>query len=55
MENMKNALPGIACDVKSCAYHAMEDKCTAPSIKVGGACDCTNSSNTECVTFKPCK
>lgn len=53
--NMENkALDGIVCSVSECEYHEPGDKCTASQIKVGGACDCKTSCNTECVTFKPC-
>ena len=51
----KKTLPGIVCNVTDCAYHVMNDKCTAPAIEVGGGKGCCSSCDTECVTFKPGK
>lgn len=57
MEDNKNkrncgCLPGVCCDVKNCAYHNGEDKCTASGITVGPSYASTGN-DTACVTFKP--
>lgn len=44
-------LPGIACDVKNCVYHAEDTYCTADEIAVGPSY-ATNSNDTACATFK---
>ncbi|MEG1441083.1 MAG: DUF1540 domain-containing protein [Oscillospiraceae bacterium] len=55
MENSKNTLPGIICNVTDCEYHECDDKCSASTVNVGcNTTNCTTSCSTECVTFKPC-
>lgn len=53
-ENKKHCdhIKGINCDVKNCAYHDGETRCTAGEITVGPAY-ATSSHDTVCATFKP--
>ena len=48
----KDAIKGISCDVKNCAYHSGDHMCCAGNIYVG-PCEADCSANTSCVTFKP--
>ncbi len=50
--NESKKIKGIVCDVKSCAYHTVENSCAAGTIAVGPK-DADCSANTNCVTFKP--
>ena len=49
--NTAKEIKGIVCDVKSCLYHSVENKCCAGTISVGPH-DAHSSSSTSCVTFK---
>ena len=51
-ENGKCVNEGITCDVKNCAYHDGETRCTAAEITVGPTYAST-SNDTACATFKP--
>ena len=45
-------IKGVVCDVKNCAYHDGETRCTAGEITVGPTYAST-SHDTACATFKP--
>jgi len=45
-------LEGVCCDVKNCAYHDGEHRCTAKEINVGPTY-ASASHDTACATFKP--
>ena len=45
-------IKGVCCDVKNCAYHDGESRCTAGEITVGPSYAST-SGDTACATFKP--
>ena len=45
-------IKGVCCDVKNCAYHDGETRCTAGEITVGPTYAST-SGDTACATFKP--
>lgn len=47
-------IKGVVCDVKNCAYHDGETRCTAGEITVGPTYAST-SHDTACATFKPNK
>ena len=47
-----NHIKGVVCDVKNCAYHDGETRCTAGEITVGPTYAST-SHDTACATFKP--
>ena len=51
-DTKKNVNKGISCDVKNCAYHDGETRCTAREITVGPTYAST-SGDTACATFKP--
>lgn len=47
-----NHIKGVCCDVKNCAYHDGESRCTAKEITVGPSY-ASSSNDTVCATFKP--
>jgi hypothetical protein len=46
---------GIHCDVKSCVYHSSDHYCTLDRVSIGtvNSTNCSDSSETECASFRP--
>ncbi len=52
MKDNKEAISGIVCSVKACAYNDKSGNCTAKQIEIGPM-RATSCVETVCATFKP--